>query len=265
MQPHTNVFAPPSAVAESCAAPWEVIKHSTRQDLLIKPEYQNRKARFQPGNTWIRLLPALAGSRSWIFGIHALNYQGGRHAHPKTLNPPGAKSVFDLAFAWCLRNKPEAIYRKTNKDGYKLLSDPVYLFWALFEEGGKTVARLILESGYDGSRGGVAGLGYQFLKLTQEQDENGNLVSNPVHPESGVQVCVEKTQSKDSRFPTYTLRAGRVPAPLGEFVDKMDPAEIAALARLEDIVHLPTQDEEWALLEKVIDSATVAEIRAAQL
>ena len=265
MKPPTIEFASPSDVAENCAVPWEVIKNSTYQDLLIKPTYLARKARFQPGKTWIRLLPPLAGSRSWILGINSLNYEGGRHPHAKTLNSgAGNSSVFDLAYAWCLRKKPNSLYSKTNKDGYKLLSDPVFMFWVLLEENGKTVARLVIGSGYDGSRGGASGLGHQFLKLAQERDENGNLASNPAHPDSGVQICVEKTQSKDSRFPSYALRVGRVAAPISEFLEKMEPTEIAALASLKDIVNLPTPDEEWKLLEKVIDPETVAEIRAAQ-
>ena len=163
-----------------------------------------------------------------MLGVHALNYSGGRHAHPKTL-VTGAKSVFDHAYTWCKEKRKDALYSKANRDGYRLLTDPVCLFWMLTEIEGKVVARLILASGYDGSRAGTPGLGHQIWQLTQEKDEDGNLIGNPADPESGAQISIEKTQVPGARYPTYRLNKGRIPAPVTEMLGKMDPEELAAL------------------------------------
>jgi hypothetical protein len=248
---------------ENATAPWERPKQSTFQDLLVKPDFTGKRFSFPAGVTWFRIVPALLGSRGYMLDIHALKYPGGMHLHPKTLKP-GAKSVFDLAYAWCKANRPECLYNKTNKNGYKLLADPMCLFWILVEEDEKLVSRLVIASGYDGCRGGTAGYGHQIWKLTQERDENGKLVANPVDALKGLQICIEKTQPPGSRYPSYTLRIGREPAPIGGFFDKMDTAEIAAITPLENVVYLPDAEEEWKLLEKVIDPETVAVIRAAQ-
>lgn len=262
MNPHNIEFASTDNQA-TATAPWERPKQSTFQDLLIKPDYAAKRFSFPAGATWFRIVPALLGSRGYMLDIHALKYPGGMHLHPKTLKP-GAKSVFDHAYAWCKENRPDSLYNKTNKDGYRLLADPMCLFWILVEEGDKQVSRLVVASGYDGCRGGAAGHGHQIWKLTQERDELGNLVANPVDAVEGLQICIEKTQPQGTRYPNYTLRIGRVPAPTSQFFDKMDAAEIAALTPLENVVHSPDPEEEWKLLENVIDPETVAEIRAAQ-
>jgi hypothetical protein len=244
------------------SVPWATPKASTYQDLVLKPDYAARRLKLAPGQTWFRILPKLREStRGWMLGIHALNYQGGRHAHPKTLRQ-GAKSVFDHAYQWFKTNRPEALYSKANKDGYKLLADPLTLCWVLVEEEGKMVGRLILASGYDGSRGGTSGLGSQIWQLTQERDEHGNLATHPVDPDNGVQIGIDKIQPKGSRYPSYQMRVGRVPAPIREFLARMDQGELAALRPLEQLIHVPSEDEEWGILGKIIGPDTVDLIRS---
>ena len=137
------------------------------------------------------------------------------------------------------------------------------LFWAIVvEEGEQPLARLFLGSGYDGSRGGVPGLGYQIWTMTREHDEGGNLVTDAVHPKSGVLLCVDKTQSKSAKYPNYKLRLGRQPAPVDTLLAKMEPEELAALCPLENVVRELTAEEEWHCLAKVVAPETVALIRA---
>lgn len=262
MNPSNIEFATPTAEFEITTTPWETPKQGVYQDLLLKPGFSERRFKFPTGATWFRIVPALQGSRGWMLGLHALNHAG-RHAHPRMLNPK-AKSVFDLAYGWCKTNLPDHLYSKANRNGFRLLTDPVCLFWILIEQDGKMVARLVLASGYDGSRGGTSGLGHQIWKLTQERDEHGKLVANPVDPAEGVQICIDKTQTAGSRYPSYSLRVGRVPAPIGDFLARMEPDELAALQPLEQTVYLPDEEEEWKLLERVIDPETVARIRADQ-
>ena len=264
MKQQSIEFATPSANAESSADPWHTASKAPYHDLILKPEFAARSFKFPKGATWFRIVPALRTStKGWMLGVHALHYEGGRHSHAKTIKP-GSESAFDAAYQWCKTNCPESLFSKANKQGYKLLPDPICLFWILVDVGGKIVCRLVLASGYDGSRGGNDGLGHQIWKKMRERDEHGNLVANPIAPEAGFQICVEKSLPKDSRYPNYHLKIGRMPVPMSELFTKMDQAEIDALTALEDTVYLPGEEEEWQLLEKVIDPATVSKIRAAQ-
>ena len=257
-------FAPETDATNNneTTTPWATPKASNYEDMVFKPEYQARRLKFPVGNTWLRIAPALKSSvHGWMMPIHALDFEGGRCAHPKT-HRRNAKSVFDHAYGWVKEHHPESLYCKANKDGVRLLADPMCAFWAILEQEGKTVARLFLGSGYDGSRGGVPGLGYQLWKMSCEYDENGNLVTDAVHPKNGVLVCVEKTKSQSAKYPSYKLRLGRQPAPVDSLLAKMAPEEVAALCPLEGVVRDLSIEEEWQCLAKVMAPETVALIRA---
>ena len=261
MTPPTIEFNESSTELITGASPWTSPGKSNYQDQLLKPEFAAKRYKFPVGTTWFRIVPALCGSsRGWMLGIHALNYASGRHAHPKTIKP-GTKSVFDHAYGWCKDNIKESLYSKMNKEGFRLLADPICLFWMIVEENGQLNARLLMASGYDGSRGGTPGLGHQIWKMTKEVDEDGNLIGNPAHPTLGAQICVEKRQTPGTRYPSYSLRLGRVAAPINEMLAKMDPEEVSTLIPLEQVVHLPSVEDEWKLLENVIDADTVSKIR----
>ena len=257
----TIEFASPDSVAESCATPWNASAKGVYQDLILKPEYAARRFKFPVGETWFRIVPALRGSSKWMLGIHALQYPSGQHVHAKTL-ASGARSVFDRCYAWYRSNSPNTLRSKTNKQGYHFLpGNPLCAFWVLAQEDEKIVARIVVASKYTGEWGGSPGLGHQIWQLTQERDELGNLVANPVDLVSGVQVCVQKTQPMGSRFPCYALRLGRVPAPMNEIVARMEDAEKSALKPIENVVYLPNEEEEWSILEGVIGKETVTKIR----
>jgi hypothetical protein len=261
MKTTTIEFNQTSADLPTCASPWASSGKGTYQDKILKPEFVAHRYKFPVGTTWFRVVPALKNSnKDWMLGIHALDYSGGRHAHPKTLIP-GTKSVFDHAYGWCKENRRESLYSKANKEGFRLLADPICLFWMLTEIDGKPVARLVLESGYDGSRGGTPGLGHQIWRLSQERDEEGNRIGNPADPEIGTQICVEKKQVPGTRYSSYSLKMGRVPVPISEMLGKMDTDKTAVLTSLEEVIHIPSEEEEWKLLENVIDPETIREIR----
>ena len=255
-------FSSPDENNNNETTPWTKPKESNYQDHVLKPEYAARRLKFPVGQTWFRIVPALKQSiHAWMMCIHVLNFEGGRFAHPKNLRTK-AKSVFDQAYSWAREHKPESLYSKANKTGVRLLTDPMCVFWALLEEEGQTVARLFMGSGYDGSRGGAPGLGYQLWQLTKDRDENGQLVGDPLHPEKGVLVCVEKTQPKGAKYPAYGLRMGRNPTPMSSLFAKMAREEVNALCPLESAVRELSKEEEWQCLEKVMAPETVALIRA---
>ena len=254
-------FNETSADRATCPSPWTVPAKSSYQDLILKPEFASRRYKFPTGTTWFRVVPALRDSgKGWMLGVHALQYPGGRHVHPRTITP-GAKCVFDHAYGWLNEKRRTTCFPNRTRKDIRLLADPVCLFWMLVEEDGKTVARLLLASGYDGSRGGVPGLGHQIWKLTPRARRGWQSLGNPADPKTGAQICVEKRQNPGARYPSYTLRMGRVPAPIDDMIAKMEPQEVAALTPLEQVVHLPGEEEEWKLLEQVIDAKTVEMIR----
>ena len=262
MNPQSIEFTNPPANAEKPDDLWHTASKDTYQDLILKPEFATRKFKFPTGATWFRIVPALRMStKGWMLGVHALHQESGRHAHAKT-TISGGRSVFDAAYQWCKIYQPESLFTKTNKEGYKLLPDPLCLFWILVDVGGKIVSRLVILSGYDGSRGGNDGIGHQIWKKVRERDELGNLVANPIDSGAGLQVCVEKAFPKETRYPVYNVKIGRMPVPMSGLFPKMDQAEIDVLTSLEDTIYLPSEEEEWQLLEKVMDPSTVGKIRA---
>lgn len=263
MKNKTIEFSSAASAVLPALSPWSSGPKAPYKDLILKPEFRDRQFKFPMGQTWFRIVPAMPTSvKGWMLGIHALQYRQGRHVHPKTLKP-GEKSVFDHAYAWHKSHSPQDLYSKSNKEGARLLADPLLLCWILVEQQGKMVSRLLLASGYDGSRGGVPGLGHQIFELSRELDEDGLRIGNPADPEPGTQLCVEKVQAPGASYPRYALKRGRVAAPINDLIAAMDPSEVDALTPLEDVIHVPGPEEEWGLLENVIDAATCHKIRTA--
>ncbi|MEI7910656.1 MAG: hypothetical protein WCK77_13550 [Verrucomicrobiota bacterium] len=231
-------------------------------DSILRPEYAPRKLRFPPGKSMIRIVPSIKPSAfDWMIGVQTLNYKDGRHAHPRTLG--SGKSAFDHAYSWFHAQKPEALFTNGNRAGYKLLADPVSMFWCLVEEDGKWVARLYVGSGYDGSRGGVPGLGCQIYKMVKDLTEEANPLADPVHPENGVMITVEKLHPAGSRYPSYSLRLGSNPAPISQLISRMADEEISALCPLENTIRILSMDEEFERLEKIgINPETISAIRS---
>lgn len=264
MSNKTIEFAAPSAdrTPQNNSTPWKRDKQRSYEDLVFKPEYAARRLRFPEGQTWMRILPPLRGSvHGWMLGVHALEFEGGRFAHPRTLTP-NAKCAFDTAYAWALEHSPHSLYSKANKAGVRLLPNPLAAFWVALEEEGLTVARLFLGSAYDGSRGGMPGLGWQIWNLAQQRDEEGNLVADLAHPETGVLVGVEKTKAAGAKYPGYRLTLGRQAAPADSFIAKMDQEEAAAIVPLEKTIRLLSPEEEWRCLSKIIPQDNVELIKS---
>jgi hypothetical protein len=258
---NTTQFSSETPTHNAEATPWKRDRLNNYQDLVLKPEFAERKLRFQTGETWLRILPAFQISvHGWMLGVHTLEFDGGHFAHPRTLMR-NAKSVFDHAYTWALANKPDSLYSKTNKTGVRLLTNPLGVFWALIEENGKTVARLFVGSAYDGSRGGTPGLAWQVWHLTQQKDENDNLIANPAHPDEGVLICVEKNQAAGAKYPSYRLQLGRQKARITDSIAKMEPGEFDALVPLEKTIRVLTPDEEWECLGKVMSLETAGIIK----
>lgn len=244
------------------SAPWASTRKKSYNDSLLLPEYAERKLRFPVGKTLIRIVPSIRPSvYDWMIGVQAINYPGGRHTHPITLG--AGKSVFDHAYSWLHTHQPESLFSKANRDGYRLLTDPVSVFWAIVEESGKWVARLFVGSGYDGTRGGVPGLGCQLYKAVKDMAEEANPLANPADPEQGVMICVEKLQPAGAKYASYSLRLGVNPSPISNLIARMEDEEVSALCPLENTIRILSEDEEWARLKNVgLDPDTISAIRS---
>lgn len=243
-------------------SPWSAKSgNGNFEDRVLTAEYSARRLRFKEGANWFRIVPAIEPSaHGWMMAIYALEYPGGRFAHPKTLTR-NARSAFDHAYAWARTNYPQSLFSKENRKGTRLLTDPFSLFWVLVEEEDKVCARLLVAGGYDGSRGGTAGLGFQIWKAAQERDENGRIVVDAVDPTGGLRLCVEKTQAKGAKYPSYHVKTGRTPQPMDPLLERMPHEELMALCSLENTIQRLSEEEEWHCLERCIAVETVAEIR----
>ena len=244
------------------STPWTSTRKPSYNDSLLRPEYALRKLRFPVGKTMIRIVPSIRPSiYDWMIGVQAISYKDGRHAHPRTLG--AGKSVFDHAFSWLNTHKPGALFSKANRDGYRLLTDPISVFWVIVEEDSKFVARLFVGSGYDGSRGGAQGLGCQIYQMIKDLAGEANPLADPVDPEEGVMLCVEKTQPAGVKYASYSLRLGNTPTPMSKLISLMAEEEVAALCPLENTIRILCEDEEWKRLEQIgINSETISAIRS---
>jgi hypothetical protein len=248
--------------SDSIMPSWPNDEKGAYADQVLKPEFQKRKLRFNMGTTWLRIVPAVTPSiHSWLLGLHVQEYGKGRFAHPKTL-VRNKKSIFDHAYSYMKIHHPEALFCKANKTGARLLTDPHTLCWVLVEEAGRTVARLFYASGYDGSRGGTPGLGFQIWKAAKDLDDQGKVIANAVDPNAGFKISVEKTQNPGAKYPSYSLRVGRNPAPIAEILETMGEEEVRALCPLETVVEQLTEAQQWHCLEAYLPKDTVAEIRS---
>jgi len=254
-------FASPEDDNNNTPSPWlQPRSNNQYEDLVLKPEYAERRLRFDVGQTWFRIVPALKSSlHGWMMPLHVLQFERGRFVHPRSLKR-NAKCVYDHAYAWAKENTPAALYSKINKNGVRLLADPLCLFWVLVEQEGKTVARLLQLSGYDGSRGGAPGLGHKIWQLCHDRDETGAR-TDVISADGGVLVGVEKHQPKGAKYPSYHLTLGRNAKPMTELVKRMEPTEQSVLCPLENVVRELTDEEQWQCLGKLIAPDTVKQIQ----
>jgi len=248
---------------EAADAAFNAQKRPRFQDSILKPEYASRKLQFAPGDNWIRLLPAVKPSRfPWLMPLAVQKHPGGQFIHPRSFASAETRNPFDLAYMWSLLNEPGSLFSADNREGVRLFTDPVLVCWALIERDGKTVARLLVGNGYDGSRGGVPGLGAQIQKAAKTVDAEGEV--HAPDKEKGFMLCVEKTRAAEAKFPTYTVRAGRGTAPLAPILAKMSEEEKSALVPLEDTLVQLTEEEQWKRLEAYLPAQKVARIKTEQ-
>jgi hypothetical protein len=253
-------FATTSAI-EQLKAAGDRTARPVFEDLIFKDELKDRKLNLVTGYNWIRIMPALMESQTWMLNIPTISTKHARFAHPRTLQK--GSSAFDRAYRWFAKNAPDQLYNRNNPTGFRLLCSSLCAFWCVVEDkAGKVEARLFIGSANDGVKGGSPGLGYQIGLLPLERDEDGNLVEDPIQANRGTLVCIEKTQPLGVKYPAYTLRAGRQPAPIQSFLDRMDDSEIEVLCPIEQTIRQVTEEEQWQYLARVVGADIASKIRS---
>lgn len=239
-------------------------KPSAFEDLVLKDAYRKYRHRFELGKTKIRLLPALRKSNEgqWFLKIPVLQHPSGRHAHLRTASP-GAKSVFDLAYAHLKENYPSRLFQKSNRSGMRLLPSPAVACWAVVQDVNGTKLRLLVSSDYDGSRGGAAGFGHILHEFVNRYGSDETVPGHPLNPNDGVSVVIERIGSTDTKFPSYRLTLADDRSPLQPILDRLTDVEYNMLCPLEETIHIMEPEEEWKLLGKVVGDDLLAEIRSA--
>lgn len=244
--------------------PWKLAQPPKYNDELLAPEFADRQLRLREGQNWMRILPALEGANGWMLGIHSLATPTGRWCHPRTINP-GARCVWDQVYAHLKQIAPEKLFSCASRYGLKLLADPLSLCFVLVREGetedSPYVVRLMVLSGYSGDRGGTPGLGRQLLAMASELDEN----EEPLHPiagtEDGVQVCIEKIVTKESKYARYVIRAGRTPGPISGYMARLAPGEADILRPLDQVIRRMSDEEQWERLARLMPRDEVDALR----
>ena len=232
------------------------------ENAILKPDFSAARLKLAPGETWARILPAMASSNySWMLGVHAIESKNGRYVHPRTFR--GGKNPVDHAYSWLRVARPELLRSKENPDGIRLLPDPLGVCWMLVRTPeGRYVPRLLQASLYDGSRGGTQGLAYQLLTLSVQTDESGQPAHDILSPDNGVQIMLAKMQPKGSQYPSYSLRVGRNPVPVDDMVAFLSDEDYALIRPLEEVIANPSDDEVWTYLGSIIPGDMLDAMRA---
>jgi hypothetical protein len=99
--------------------------------------------------------------------------------------------------------------------------------------------------------------------MVRDLAEEANPLADPVDPEEGVMISVDKLQPAGAKYASYSLRLGSNPTPISKLISQMTEEEVSVLCPLEGTIRILSEDEEWARLKNVgLNSETVAAIRS---
>lgn len=231
------------------------------EDLVLKPPYRHRLARFSTPSTWIRPVPPVTGTAyAWMMKLRVLEYGGGRFIHPRTFDRQ-ADCPFDRAYQWMASHHPDKLYSRSNPSGIRLLARDMVLGWIIVDEADRPVPKLLIASAWNGGESGEPGLGYTVWTTAQQYDEDKNLTIDAVDPAGGYRLCVERFRAAGTTRPKYAVQVGRTTAPMAPILEAMAEADRDAIIRIEDVVERPSEAIQWQCLEKALGSELYAGFR----
>jgi hypothetical protein len=235
------------------------------EDYTYREGYAELQLKFQQKITWLRFLPAIKGTQyEWILPFNVYKAPEGQ-THPTFVDPKSFEKpcVWDYAQNWFRKNAPEQLQKRdVNPHGFKLRSTPRGLAWVLVSgnESGN-ILKLLNVSTYDGSYGGTTGLGHSIKQEAFLRDNEpgsptaGELIHGDItEPEKGKLVCIEKSipETGDTKYASYTARIGKSDAPLSDLYEKLTDEEVDKLTILENVIRIPSEDEQKHYLRQYI-------------
>lgn len=230
---------------------------SKYEDYTYNDGYKELQLKFNQKITWLRFLPPIKGTEyGWLMPFNVFKAVEGQ-THPTFVDPEsfGQPSIWAQARAWFMKNaKDELMKKDVNPHGLKLRSTPRGLAWAIVSDAAEGQSlRLLNTSLYDGKYGGSTGLGYDIIKNAEVRDNepgsptSGELVHGDITaPDKGKLVCIEKSVPEvgETKYASYSARIGKSEAPLQTYMDKLTDSEYDKLVPLEQVLHIPTEDEQ---------------------
>jgi hypothetical protein len=258
-----------------------VIKQDTKsnepaqkyEDYTYSDGYRELQLKFNQKLTWLRFLPAIAGSEhGWILNFNVFKAPEGQ-VHPTFVDPEsfGKPSVWANARGWFMKNaKEQLMKRDVNPHGLKLRSSPRGLAWVILSDApeGQSL-RLLNTSMYDGKYGGSTGLGFDIVKNATVRDNEpgsptiGQLVHGDITAEDkGKLVCIEKSVPEvgDTKYASYSSRIGKAEAPIKEFLARLTDEEYDKLVALDKVLRIPTEAEQKQYLLAYIGESWYSKI-----
>lgn len=230
---------------------------SKYEDYTYRDGYKELQLKFNQKITWLRFLPPIKGTEyGWLMPFNVFKAVEGQ-THPTFVDPEsfGKPSVWAQARAWFAKNAKDQLMKKDiNPNGFKLRSTPRGLAWAIVSDAqsGESL-RLLNTSLYDGKYGGSTGLGFDIIKNAEVRDTEpgsptlGELVHGDItKPEKGKLVCIEKSVPEvgETKYASYSARIGKTDAPLQTYLDKLTDEEYDKLAPLEQVLRIPSEEEQ---------------------
>ena len=239
------------------------------KSLVFTQDYWQRQLKFERDITWLRFLPAVAGSSyPWMTRLEVYKKGGVTFVSPNTFDT-GARNPFQIASTWLKKNRPALLGKKdVNPDGLKPWPSTFGIAWAIDtqEEAGKRL-RLFYGSLYDGVRGGTKGIGDNIWQASIERDQEpgsptvGELVHGEItDPTSGRLVKITRTKTPEAEYPSYGIGIGKSPAPLDPLMAELTDEEVDSIKPLEKVVYIPSEEEIHGFLRGYIGNELHAEI-----
>jgi hypothetical protein len=243
------------------------------KSLILRDDLYKRKKKFGEGESWLRFLPSITGSKyEWMMRLDVYTVKtasgGVTFVSPNTFDER-AENPFVTASKWLRKNKPEVLSNKdSNPDGLRLYPSPQGLSWVIDEKApeGERLS-LYLASMYDGSRGGTTGAAYRVKSLAEEKDTEpgsptlGELIYGDItHPETGRLVKISVTKPKGQEFQSYTMAIGQKQSPLEASLKALTDEEHNLIAPLDRVVYVPTVEEIHEILKGYIGAELYTEI-----
>jgi hypothetical protein len=246
---------------------------SKYEDYTYKDGYKELQLKFNQKITWLRFLPPIKGTEyGWLMPFNVFKAVEGQ-SHPTFVDPEsfGQPSIWATARGWFMKNAREELMKKdVNPHGLKLRSTPRGLAWAIVSEAPKGESlKLLNTSLYDGKYGGSTGLGFDIIKNAEVRDNEpgsptiGSLVHGDITAtEKGKLVCIEKSVPEvgDTKYASYSSRIGKSDAPLQSYLDLLSDEEYEKLVQLEQVLRIPTEEEQRKYLLAYIGESWYSKI-----